>query len=144
MHFSDMLKRVFGFHAAEHMAIAAYEKDLELNQQNISEQTRFHPRCGTSFLVFVFVLSIFVYTLIPKHPDFVTNLVLRVSTLPVLAGISYELLKLSAKYPKSLFSKIMSYPGLMFQRLTTLPPKPEMLDTAALALKNALELESKK
>ncbi len=144
MHFSEMLKRVFGFHAAEHMAIAAYEKDFELNQQNISEQTRFHPRCGTSFLVFVFVLSIFVYTLIPKHPDFVTNLVLRVSTLPVLAGISYELLKLSAKYPKSIFSKVMSYPGLMFQRLTTLPPKPEMLDTAALALKNALELESKK
>jgi len=144
MHFSNMLKRVFGFHAAEHMAIAAYEKDLELNQQNISEQTRFHPRCGTSFLVFVFVVSIFVYTLIPKHPDFVTNLLLRVSTLPLLAGISYELLKLSAKFPKSIFSKFMSYPGLMFQRLTTVPPKPEMLDTAALALANALELESKK
>ena len=144
MHFSNMLRRVFGFHAAEHMAIAAYEKDLELNQQNISEQTRFHPRCGTSFLVFVFVVSIFVYTLIPKHPDFVTNLLLRVSTLPLLAGISYELLKLSAKFPKSIFSKVMSYPGLMFQRLTTVPPKPEMLDTAALALANALELESKK
>ena len=144
MHFSNILRRVFGFHAAEHMAIAAYEKDLELNQQNISEQTRFHPRCGTSFLVFVFVVSIFVYTLIPKHPDFVTNLLLRVSTLPLLAGISYELLKLSAKFPKSIFSKVMSYPGLMFQRLTTVPPKPEMLDTAALALSNALELESKK
>jgi len=144
MHFSNMLKRVFGFHAAEHMAIAAYEKDLELNKKNISEQTRFHPRCGTSFLVFVFMLSIFVYTLIPKHPDFITNLLLRVSTLPLLAGISYELLKLSAKFPKSKFSKFMSYPGLLFQRLTTVPPQPEMLDTAALALANALELESKK
>lgn len=144
MHFSNMLKRVFGFHAAEHMAIAAYEKDLELNQVNISEQTRFHPRCGTSFLVFVFMLSIFVYTLIPKHPAFITNLLLRVSTLPLLAGISYELLKLSAKFPKSKFSKFMSYPGLLFQRLTTVPPQPEMLDTAALALANALELESKK
>ena len=79
----------------------------------------------------------------PQSPDFITNLSLRVATLPLLAGISYELLKLSAKFPKSAFSKFMSFPGLMFQRLTTLPPEPEMLDTAALALKNALDLESK-
>lgn len=143
MHCSKMLRRVFGFHAAEHMSIAAYEQDLNLSQEQIAKQTRFHPRCGTSFLVFVFLLSIFVYTFLPQSPYFITNLSLRVATLPLLAGISYELLKLSAKFPKSAFSKFMSFPGLMFQRLTTLPPEPEMLDTAALALKNALDLESK-
>jgi len=143
MHFSKILRRVFGFHAAEHMSIAAYEQDLHLSQEQIAKQTRFHPRCGTSFLVFVFLLSIFVYTFLPQSPDFATNLILRIATLPLLAGISYELLKLSAKFPKSLFSRIMSYPGLIFQRLTTLAPTPEMLDTAALALKNALDLESK-
>lgn len=143
MHFSKMLRRVFGFHAAEHMSIAAYEKDLSLDQAHIAKQTRFHPRCGTSFLVFVFMLSVFVYTFLPQSNDFATNLSLRISTLPLLAGISYELLKLSAKFPNSLFSKFMSFPGLMFQRLTTLPPSPEMIDTAALALKNALDLESK-
>jgi len=142
LHFSKTLRRVFGFHAAEHMSIAAYEKDLELNQANIREQTRFHPRCGTSFLVFVFVLSIFVYTFLPQASSFALNLLYRVLCLPLLAGIAYEILKYAGRNPDSRFARFVSMPGLYFQRLTTLPPEADMLEVAAVSLKNALRLET--
>ncbi len=134
-------KRIFEYHGAEHKSIFNYEKKLPLTVENARGMTRFHPRCGTSFILIVFLISVIVYTFIPKQESFSANLLLRVAMLPLIAGISYEYLKLSAKYAQNSFVKLLILPGLWFQRLTTREPKDDQLEVGLESLKAALRLE---
>ncbi len=134
-------RRVFEYHGAEHKSIFTYEKKLPLDPEHAKKQTRFHPRCGTSFIIIVFVISILVYTFVPKQDAFLNNLLLRITFLPIIAGISYEYLKLSAKYVNNKFVKALVAPGLWFQRLTTKEPDTKQLEIGLASLKTALEME---
>jgi uncharacterized protein YqhQ len=134
-------RRVFEYHGAEHKSIFTYEKKLPLDPEHAKKQTRFHPRCGTSFIIIVFVISILVYTFVPKQDAFLNNLLLRITFLPIIAGISYEYLKLSAKYVGNKFVKALVAPGLWFQRLTTKEPDDKQLEIGLASLKTALEME---
>jgi uncharacterized protein YqhQ len=135
-------RRIFEYHGAEHKAIFTYEKHLPLTVANARKQSRFHPRCGTSFILIVLTLSIIVYTFVPKQPDFWQNLTLRIAFLPLIAGISYEYLKLSAKYAGNFLVKAMIAPGLWFQRLTTKEPDDSQLEVGLASLKAALKAET--
>jgi uncharacterized protein YqhQ len=138
------IKRVFEYHGAEHKSIFTYEKGLPLTVENAKKQSRFHPRCGTSFILIVFMISILTYTLLPRDPDFSMNFLKRLAFLPLIAGISYEFLKWSAKHQKNKWMKWAIVPGLAFQRLTTKEPDDKQLDVALHALQKALDLEDNK
>lgn len=136
------IRRVFEYHGAEHKAIFTYENKLPLLPEEAQKMTRFHPRCGTSFILIVFLISIAFYTFLPRHPEFWMNLASRIAVLPLIAGVSYEILKLSARNMNNYFVQQMVKPGLWLQRLTTREPSLEQLEVALHALRNALELES--
>lgn len=138
------IKRVFEYHGAEHKSIYTYEKGLDLKVENAKKQSRFHPRCGTSFILIVFMISVLTYTLLPRDPDFLMNFARRLAFLPLIAGISYEFLKFSAKHTDNKLMKAAISPGLWFQRLTTKEPDDKQLEVALKALDKALELEDKK
>lgn len=137
--FADM-RRVFQYHGAEHKSIWAYEKGLELTVENAKRQTRFHPRCGTSFIFIVIMMSIFVYTLIPHFETFGGMLLSRILALPLIAGVSYEFLKLSAKKDNALL-RLFTLPGLCIQRLTTREPDDKQLEIALYSLRESLRVE---
>ena len=139
--FND-IKRVFQYHGAEHMAVFNYESNLPLSAKNSEIQSRFHPRCGTSFIVFVFLISILIYSLVPRDPIFWQHLFKRLLFLPVIAGVSFEALKLSGKYASNPIVKLLIQPGLYFQRLTTRQPDFSQLEVAVAALQRTLDLES--
>ncbi|MBR3623151.1 MAG: DUF1385 domain-containing protein [Selenomonadaceae bacterium] len=134
------IRRVFMYHGAEHKTIYCYEKDLPLTVENIRVQKRIHPRCGTSFLLLVAIIStvIFAFT---GWPDLVTRIVSRLALLPVIAGISYEVLKLLAK-SDNIIAKVLVMPGLWLQYLTTREPTDDMLEVAAKALTEVLPKEA--
>jgi uncharacterized protein YqhQ len=138
------IRRVFEYHGAEHKSIFTYENGCDLTVENAKKQSRFHPRCGTSFIFIVFMISILVYTFIPRNPDFTVNFINRMLLLPVIAAISYEFLKLSAKQQTNPIMKLAIAPGLAFQRLTTKDPDDEQLEVALHALQKALDLEAAK
>jgi len=139
--FIPSFRRIFEYHGAEHKSIFTYESHKELTVENAKTFTRFHPRCGTSFILIVFIISILVYTFIPKQPDFIENFAVRIAILPLIAGISYEYLKISAKYSRNMFVKCLIAPGLWFQRLTTKEPDEHQLAVGLCSLKEALVLE---
>lgn len=141
--FSKTIRRVFQYHGAEHKAVFNYEEDSELTVENSARQSRFHPRCGTSFIIFVFLISILIYMFIPRDPNFVINLAQRIAVLPLIAGVSYEILKATAKNMDKVWVKAFTKPGLFFQRLTTKEPDSAQLEVALVALKRTLELEQK-
>lgn len=138
------LKRVFEYHGAEHKAIFTYEQGLPLEVEHARPQTRFHPRCGTSFILIVFIISILAYTAVPPAETFWSTFALRVAVLPLIAGISYEFLKWSAKKQNSPLMQLFIRPGLWLQRLTTREPDDTQLEVALVALKKALELQAAK
>jgi uncharacterized protein YqhQ len=135
------IKRVFMYHGAEHKSIMTYENGLDLTVENARKQSRFHPRCGTSFILLVFLISIVIFTLLPKNPDFITNFSIRLLALPLVAGVSYEILKLSAKKSKNWFFRAIASPGLLMQRLTTKEPDDKILEVGLHSLKLALAAE---
>jgi uncharacterized protein YqhQ len=134
-------RRIFEYHGAEHKSIFTYEKKLPLTPENATKQTRFHPRCGTSFVLIVFIISILVYTVVPKQDSLTMNLLVRLAFLPLIAGISYEILKFSAKHNKNIFMRAFIAPGLWFQRLTTKEPDSKQLEVGLKSLSDILELE---
>lgn len=134
-------RRIFQYHGAEHKSIRTYEAHQKLAPENAKPMSRFHPRCGTSFILIVFVISIIFYTFIPKQPDFWMNFAVRLAVLPFIAGISYEYLKFSAKHTDKAFVRAMIAPGLWFQRLTTKEPDAKQLEVGLLSLKDSLEME---
>lgn len=125
---SPDLKRVFMYHGAEHKSIFCYEKGLPLTVENVRAQSRFHPRCGTSFLFVVMIISIFVFSFI-RWDNVWVRMGLRLLLLPVVMGISYEINRWAGAHDNWL-STVLSAPGKAMQRLTTAEPEDEMLECA--------------
>lgn len=133
------IRRVFQYHGAEHKTIFAYENMDELMVENVRKHTRFHPRCGTTFIFVVVIISILVFALTGWHSRLL-NVVIRLALLPVIAGVSYELFKLAARSESKLI-KLVSYPGILLQRITTQEPDDSMVEVAIASLKAVLESE---
>lgn len=131
------IKRVFQYHGAEHKTIYAYENEEELTIENVRKHTTLHPRCGTTFMFIVIIISSVIFAFTGWH-NRLLNLLLRLALLPVIAGISYEAFKLSAK-SNSKFVRIISLPGLLLQKITTQEPDDSMLEVAIASLKAVLQ-----
>lgn len=136
------IKRVFQYHGAEHKTIHCYENEEELTVENVRKYTTRHPRCGTAFLFVVMIVSIVVFTFIQSDSK-ILNVALRLLLLPFVAGISYEVIKLSGR-SKGAFMKIVSKPGLALQRFTTIEPADDQIEVAIASLKCVLEDEEVK
>ena len=147
------IRRVWQYHGAEHKTIHCYEHNEELTVVNIQKHTTKHPRCGTSFLFLVMIISILVFSVVdivmlglPFHPVGVMkvlfSLAIRLITIPLVAGISYETLKFAGRYD-SAFTKAISAPGMLFQRFTTREPDDEMVEVAIVAFNNAMVEDEK-
>jgi uncharacterized protein YqhQ len=130
------IQRIWSYHGAEHKAIFTYEKGLELTVENARPQPRLHPRCGTSFLFIVMIVSILVFSTVTWSNVWI-RMALRLLLLPVVVGVSYELLKLAGRYD-NLFTRILSAPGKALQRLTTREPDDSMLEVALESLKQVI------
>lgn len=137
------IQRVFAYHGAEHKTIAAWEAGEELTVDNARRHGCAHPRCGTSFLLLVMVVSILVYSLLGKQ-TVIMRILTRIALLPVLSGISYELLKLAGKPNPPAIVRWLSRPGLALQRMTTREPDDSMLEVAIASIKAAIEMDNAK
>jgi len=133
-------KRIFQYHGAEHTAINAYEAGVELNVENARKYSRFHARCGTSFLLIVTLISILFFSIMPSA-DYLVRLSYRVVLIPVISAVSYELLKLSDRYRDSRIMKVLVAPGLALQHLTTRQPDDDMIEVAIKAVKEVERLQ---
>ena len=136
------IQRVFQYHGAEHKSIFAFEAGEELSVDNVRKYSRLHPRCGTSFLLIVMLISIVIFSLIPKLWPFYLKAASRVVLLPVIAGVSYEILKWTAKHDSRAFVKLLISPGLALQRLTTREPDDSQLEVAIRSMQEALEVNA--
>jgi uncharacterized protein YqhQ len=133
------IRRVFQYHGAEHKVVFNFESGQPVTIENAQRFTTFHPRCGTSFLFVIFLLTIPFYALIPFH-GFVGKFLARVVLIPVIAGLGYELIRFAAKRRGS-FLATLAAPGLWMQRITTKPPSDDQAAIAIRALKGAMALE---
>jgi len=134
------IKRVFEYHGAEHKTVFTWEAGLPLTVENARPQPRQHPRCGTSFLMVVMLVAIILFSLI-KFDSLLLNFLIRIALMPVVAGLSYEIIRLSAKKESSWFFKLMTRPGVWLQNITTQEPDDQQLEVAIEALKESLKLE---
>lgn len=133
------IKRVFKYHGAEHKTIHCFENEEELTVENVRKFTTRHPRCGTAFLFVVMIVSIIVFTFVQSQSKLI-NVSLRLLLIPLIAGLSYEIIKFSGR-SSGAFMKIVSKPGLALQRFTTLEPDDDQIEVAIAALKGVLEDE---
>src|SRR5580700_879894 len=133
------IRRVYQYHGAEHKTVFAFENGDPLNTAAVQKYSTYHPRCGTSFLMTVMLISIGFYMLVP-FTTFWARFASRIALLPVIAGVSYEIIRFAAKHRGSLFA-LMTAPGLWLQRITTQPPSDEMAQCAITALNHAMVLE---
>ncbi len=131
------IRRVFEYHGAEHKVIYTYESGEELKVSNVKKYSTLHPRCGTSFIFIVLVISILVFSLLGKQ-TLLLRIAYRISIIPLIAGLSYEILKLSAKNMNKTFIKWAVTPGLWFQKLTTSEPDDTQIEVAIRALQGVL------
>ena len=136
------IRRVFEYHGAEHKVIYTYEAGEELNVDNVKKHSTLHPRCGTSFIFIVLIMSILVFSLLGKQ-TLLLRIAYRIAIIPIIAGLSYEILKLSAKNMNKTLVKWAVMPGLWFQRLTTNEPDDAQIEVAIKALKGVLPEENK-
>lgn len=134
------IRRVFEYHGAEHKTVFTWEAGLPLTVENARPQPRQHPRCGTSFLMVVMLVAIVLFSII-KFDSLLLNFLIRLALMPVVAGISYEIIRLSAKKESSWFFKLMTRPGVWLQNITTQEPDDQQLEVAIEALKESLKLE---
>jgi uncharacterized protein YqhQ len=134
------IRRVFEYHGAEHKTVFTWEAGLPLTVENARRQPRQHPRCGTSFLMVVMLVSIVLFSII-KFDSLVYNMLVRIALLPVVAGLSYEIIRLSAKKEGGLIFKLITLPGVWLQNITTKEPDDRQLEVAIEALKESLKLE---
>ncbi|HLC75116.1 MAG TPA: DUF1385 domain-containing protein [Candidatus Nanoarchaeia archaeon] len=132
--FMKDVKRMFQYHGAEHMAVSCYEFGNDLTVDNVRKQSTIHPRCGTSFIMLVLILSIIILTFVSSDIWY-EKLAWRVILVPVIAGVSYELLRLGGRFRDSIIMKIIIAPGLLVQRITTQKPEDKMIEVAITSLK---------
>ena len=145
-------KKVFQYHGAEHKSIFAYENGEELTTENVARYTTFHPRCGTSFILIVALFAILIYSISDSifalvmgyPPALLTRFAVHFSLLPLVAGGSYELLKLSGRTRENSVTKVLIQPGLWLQRITTKEPSAEQMEVAIVALESALGIKDSK
>ncbi len=135
------VRRIFQYHGAEHMSIYAMEAGEDLTVESARKYSTMHPRCGTSFLLIVMILSIVVFAQIPQAWPFWAKAVSRIVLIPVIAGISYETLKLGDRYRDISVLRLLLLPGLAMQKLTTRVPTDDQIEVALVALKEALSEE---
>ncbi len=133
------IRRVYEYHGAEHKTVFAFENGDPLETASVQKYSTFHPRCGTSFLMTVMLISIGFYMLVP-FTTFWARFAARIALLPVIAGVSYEIIRFAAKHRGSLFA-LMTAPGLWLQRITTKPPSDDQAQCAIVALDHAMALE---
>lgn len=136
------IRRVYEYHGAEHKTVFAFENGDPLNTAAVQKYSTFHPRCGTSFLMTVMLISIGFHMLIP-FTTFWARFASRIALLPIIAGVSYEIIRFAAKHRGSLFA-LMTAPGLWLQRITTKPPSDEQAQCAIAALDHAMSLEKER
>ncbi|HEY0783235.1 MAG TPA: DUF1385 domain-containing protein, partial [Thermoanaerobaculia bacterium] len=132
------IHRVFQYHGAEHKVVFAHERGGPLTVEGARRESRLHPRCGTSFLLFVLLVSILLFALIPKTAPFAVKLGGRLLLVPLIAGVSYEVLQLTARKRAAPIFAAMVWPGLQLQKITTQEPTDDMLEVAIAALDAAL------
>lgn len=136
------IRRVFEYHGAEHKTVFTWEKGLDLTVANARVQPRQHPRCGTSFLMVVMLVSIVLFSIV-RFDSLLFNFLVRIVLIPVVAGLSYEIIRLSARKESGAFFKIITRPGVWLQNVTTKEPDDSQLEVALEALKESLKLEPK-
>jgi uncharacterized protein YqhQ len=124
------IRRIFQYHGAEHKVVNAYERKAELSPAAVAAHSNLHPRCGTSFLLFVMAISIVVFSLIPHESSLWTKALMRLVLLPAIAGISYEALRLSARKARAPVFRALVAPGMLLQRLTTREPDLSQIEVA--------------
>ena len=134
----DEIRRVFQYHGAEHKTVYTFEARQELTVENARGKSTLHPRCGTSFLLFVMAISIMVFSLVPSSVHFAAKFGARVILLPLIAGLAYEVIRFSARHLDSKVCRALITPGLWLQRITTREPDDRQLEIAIIALKEAL------
>jgi uncharacterized protein YqhQ len=134
------IRRVFEYHGAEHKTVFTWEKGLPLEVEHARLQSRLHPRCGTSFLMIVMLVSIVLFSVV-KFDSLAYNMLTRIALIPVIAGLSYEIIRVSAKRESSFIFKLITRPGLWLQNITTKEPDDSQLEVAIYALKESLKLE---
>ncbi len=134
------VKRMFQYHGAEHMAIHCYEAGKKISVREVRKFETMHPRCGTSFLLFVLLLSVVVFSLITSE-SWLIRFGSRIILLPAIAGLSYELLKFSDKHRKNFFFSIVVFPGLMLQKITTKRPSDDQIEVAIASIHDLLKAE---
>jgi uncharacterized protein YqhQ len=135
------IKRVWQYHGAEHKTIHCYEHEEELTVENVRKYSTKHPRCGTSFMFLVMIISILIFSLTGWHAWYI-NILLRLLFIPIVAGISYELLKFAGKHPDWAIMRLVNAPGMAFQLLTTKEPDDLQIEVAIAAMKGALAEET--
>ena len=142
------VKRLFQYHGAEHKSVFAYENSSELSANDVQKFSTLHPRCGTSFIFFVLLISILIFSIIDTFvakwfgtPSLIVRLGYHFLFLPLISGVSYEVLKLSGKNINHPLVRLMTAPGLALQRITTQPPDNQQIEVAVIAMKCALEME---
>jgi uncharacterized protein YqhQ len=136
------IRRVYEYHGAEHKTVFAFENGDALETAAVQKYSTYHPRCGTSFLMTVLIISMIVYMAIPVH-TFWARFAIRIALLPLIAGVSYEIIRFAAKHRGSLFA-LMTAPGLWLQRITTQPPDDREVECAIVALDEAMKLEKQR
>ncbi len=134
--FNDV-KRIFQYHGAEHKAVHCFESKRKLSVKNVQRFSTLHPRCGTSLIIFIIVVSILLFSLI-KTNIWYLNILLRILIVPLIGGVGYEITKLSAKYGENKFLQFLIKPGLWTQKLTTREPDNKQVEVAIRALREAL------
>ena len=137
------IKRVFEYHGAEHKTIFCYEHGEELTVDNVKKYKRFHPRCGTGFLLFVIVISIIVYSIVGRHPNLLINVLIRLALLPLIAGVSYEIIRFAGKHTENKCIAWLNKPGMWLQRLTTREPDDSQIECAISSLKAVIPDDEK-
>jgi uncharacterized protein YqhQ len=136
------IRRVYEYHGAEHKTVFAFENGDPLETAAVQKYSTYHPRCGTSFLMTVMIISMVVYMAIPVH-TFWARFAIRIALLPLIAGVSYEIIRFAARHRGSLFA-LMTAPGLWLQRITTQPPDDREVECAIVALNEAMKLEKQR
>lgn len=131
------IRRTFMYHGAEHKTIFCYEQGLELTVENVRNQKRFHPRCGTSFLIIMVLVGIFISFIIPPSLPTIARVAVKIALIPVIMGIGYELIKFAGKHDNA-FVRIISAPGMWLQHITTLEPDDDMIECAIAAMQKVI------
>ena len=135
------IRRVFEYHGAEHEVVFAYEASEELSVENAQKYSTHHPRCGTSFLFIVMLISIIAFSLIPKEASIWAKMAARIWMLPLIAGSAYEIIRYAGEHPDNWLIRPLMLPGLWLQRITTRTPSEDQIEVALTALREALSLE---